>query len=245
MTDGEPCPDRYETLVAARKACRVCVARSPGRLRSCAEFEYDPNVVSLWEQWLGHRNPLLLMVGQDFGNVAYFIRNRGRDEKHNKTNDNLHRLLRAAGFAAAEPPERDPLTRVFLTNSILCVKEGAMNAPIRDGWVRACTERHLMPLLRWLRPPVVVGMGGCGWRAVRQAFALDDAPRAILKAAGGDWCAADGSRVFAVGHCSPLGLINRPWPQQLADWRQIGAAVFAADAAGAQGPPRARYSSAR
>lgn len=83
----------YAGLVAARKACRACVERSPGRIRSCAEFACDPPVVSLWEQWLGHPRPRLLVVGQDFGNVDYFVRNRGRDEARNKTNDSLKRLL--------------------------------------------------------------------------------------------------------------------------------------------------------
>jgi uracil-DNA glycosylase len=220
--DGRGC--EYATLVAARKACRICVARSPGRIRSCAEFAYDPPVVSLWEQWLGHRNPRLLVVGQDFGNVAYFVRNRGRDEPGNKTNDNLRTLLAAAGFAVTDPPQLDTGSPIFLTNSILCLKEGAMSGPIRQSWVAACTERHLVPLLARLRPPVVVGMGGCGWRAVRQAFALLAAPLPISRAAGADWDATDGTRVFAVGHCSPLGLINRPWAQQLQDWRRIGAA---------------------
>jgi hypothetical protein len=227
------CHPDYAALVAARKSCRVCVERSPGRLRSCAEFDFDPDVVSLWEQWLGHRAPKLLAVGQDFGNVDYFARNRGRDEPHNKTNDNLRKLLIEAGFRTTDPPERDDAAPVFLTNSILCLKEGKMSGPIRASWVAACTERHLVPLLRLLRPPVVVGMGAHGWRAVRQAFALWDAPSAMSRAAGGDWRAGDGTRVFAVGHCGPLGLINRTWPAQLADWRRIGAVVGALDSGGA------------
>ena len=80
----------FETLIAARKACRICVERSPGKIRSCAEFDFDPDVVSHWEQWLGHRSPKLLVVGQDFGNVGYFVRCRGRDEPNNKTNENLY-----------------------------------------------------------------------------------------------------------------------------------------------------------
>ncbi|HYU12799.1 MAG TPA: hypothetical protein VEK82_09510, partial [Stellaceae bacterium] len=47
----------------------------------------------------------------------------------------------------------------------------------------------------------------------------------IARAAGSSWVAADRTRVFAVGHPGPLGLINRGWPQQLADWRRIGEAV--------------------
>jgi uracil-DNA glycosylase len=217
--------ENFEALVAARKACRICVERTPGKIRSCAEFEFDPPVVSHWEQWLGHRNPKLLVVGQDFGNVGYFVRNRGRDEPHNPTNENLHKLLAAAGIDAKRPSQQDLAARVFLTNSILCIKEGMMSGPILASWVDNCTERHLLPLVRYLKPPVVVGMGSAGWRAVRRVFALTDAPRLISRAAGYDWLATDATQVFAVGHCGPLGIINRPWPQQLADWRRIGAFV--------------------
>ena len=217
--------EEWRALVAARKACRICVERSPGRIRSCGEFDFDPDVVSHWEQWLGHKRPRLLVVGQDFGNVDYFIRHRGRDEPGNKTNHNLRKLLEAAGIPTTDPPDADPDAPVFMTNSILCVKEGKMAAPIRAGWVKSCTERHLQPLLRLLWPPLVVGMGSHGWQAVRQAFALDNAPRRVMDAVGSSWIGANGTRVFAVVHCGPLGLTNRSWPQQLADWRRIGAFV--------------------
>jgi len=218
----------FEELIAARKACRICVDRNPGKIRSCAEFDFDPEVVSHWELWLGHRTPQLLVVGQDFGNVRYFVRCRGRDEPDNKTNDNLYRLLTAAGIVVKHPSQCDRRAPVFLTNSILCIKEGAMNAPIRSSWIDACSERHLLPLISHLRPPVVVGMGNAGWRAVRAAFALEEAPQRISRAAGSAWVVEDQIRVFAVGHCGPLGVINRPWPQQLADWRRISAAVSVA-----------------
>jgi uracil-DNA glycosylase len=220
--------DRYAALVSARKACRICIERSPGRLRSSAEFDCDPPVLSLWEEWLGHRRPKLLVVGQDFGNVAYFVRNNGRDAPGNKTNENLHVLLAEAGIAAGAPPNKDIATPVFLTNSILCLKEGRIDAPLRASWVDHCTDRHLRPLLELLKPPVVVGMGSCGWRAVRRACGLDKTPRPVSQAAGHSWATADQTRIFAVFHCGPLGLTNRPWPQQLADWRQIGAALATA-----------------
>lgn len=217
--------EEYRALVEARKACRICVQRCPGRIRSCAEFAFDPAVVSHWEQWLGHRNPKILVVGQDFGNVDYFVRHRGRDEPHNKTNDNLQKLLAAAGIYVRKPPDADREAPIFMTNSILCVKKGKMSGSILSSWISSCTENHLLPLLRYLQPPVVVGMGNCGWRAVRQAFTLHDAPRRISHAAGSNWILADWTRVFAVAHCGPLGIINRCWPQQIADWRCIGEAV--------------------
>ena len=137
----------------------------------------------------------------------------------------LRELLAVAGIHVTNPPDPDREAPVFMTNSILCIKEGKMSASILSSWVSSCTERHLLPLLRHLKAPVVVGMGGCGWRAVRQAFALRDAPARISHAAGCCWIAHDRTRVFAVGHCGPLGIINRPWPQQIADWRCIGEAV--------------------
>ncbi|MBO0739289.1 MAG: hypothetical protein J2P48_22585 [Alphaproteobacteria bacterium] len=218
----------FETLIAARKACRTCVERSPGRIRSCGEFAFDPDVVSHWELWLGNRNPELLVVGQDFGNVDYFVRNRGRDEPHNPTNENLYRLLIEAGLEVTHPSQRDTTAPVFLTNSILCIKEGPMNGAILSRWVDTCTQTHLLPLIGYLKPRTVVGMGNAGWRAVRRAFALHDAPPRISRAAGHHWLAANGTGVFAVGHCGPLGIINRSWPQQLADWRRIGAFVYEA-----------------
>jgi uracil-DNA glycosylase len=139
----------------------------------------------------------------------------------------LRRLLVEAGFSVTEPAERDASAAVFLTNSILCIKEGPMDGAIRSSWVDACADRHLRPLLRHLKPPVVVGMGKHGWAAVRRVFALDHAPERITHAAGCSWVAADETRVFAVGHPGPQGLTNRPWPQQLADWRRIGKAIAA------------------
>jgi hypothetical protein len=217
--------DQWPALVMARKACRICVQRSPGRIRSGAEFEFDPDVVSHWQQWLGHKQPKLLIVGQDFANVDYFVRYRGHDEPHNQTNDNLQRLLAAAGIRVKDPPDSDPDAPVFATNSILCLKEGRMNGAILSSWVNSCSEMHLAPLVRYLRSPVVVGMGANGWRAVRRVFTLDHAPQRISEAAGCGWTAADRTRIFAVGHPGPLGIISRPWAQQLSDWRRIGDAV--------------------
>lgn len=201
---------------------------SRGRLTSGAEYDFDPDVVSYWEQWLGHKSPKLLIVGQDFANLAYFETYRGRDEPHNATNDNLQRLLAEAGIPTRDPPATDPDAPVFATNSILCLKQGRMNEAILSSWVNACADAHLGPLVRYLRPPVVVGMGSHGWRAARRVFALHNAPVPISLAAGNSWVAADSTRVFAVGHPGPLGLITRRLAQQLADWRRIGEAIAVA-----------------
>ncbi len=212
----------YGELVRARKDCRLCVDGGPSPLRNGSSFDFDPDVVSHWSQWLGHQRPRLLVVGQDFSGADYFERNRGRDDPASPTNRSLRDLLAEAGIEAGPPPANDPAARVYLTNSVLCLKPGGMSGSVRTGWVRNCARNHLAPLLDHLRPQAVVAMGGPAWLAVREVFPGTGLPGGIKDAAGRSWTSPSGCGVFAVGHCSGLGLANRPWQMQLADWREIG-----------------------
>lgn len=215
----------YDELMASRKRCRICMETDPGEIHNGDEFDFDRPVISYWSQWLGHQKPSLLIVGQDFGNVGYFLKYRGDDDPKSKTNDNLWDLLSKAGVTVKKAPGRDQAAPVFLTNSILCLKCGPMSAKIKARWVDACAQNHLLSLTNYLNAPIVVGMGVWGWRAVRHVFQLVDTPRRIMLAAGCSWKTLAGTRVFPVGHCSDLGMRNRPREQQELDWQKIGAAL--------------------
>jgi hypothetical protein len=52
----------------------------PPAIRNGSEFPFDPDVVSHWSQWLGDTKPKLLVIGQDFGDTAYFEKHQGRDD---------------------------------------------------------------------------------------------------------------------------------------------------------------------
>lgn len=212
-------------LAAARKDCRICVERDPGQIFNGSQEAFDPSVISYWSQWLGHEAPKVLVVGQDFSDIGYFRSNKGFDEANNTTNDNLRKLFAHAGLVVGKPPVRDTKAPVFLRNSILCLKNGAMSAQIKGRWVKSCSTNHLIPLLRVLRPPIVIGMGKHGWMAVKLALRLNKAPDLIGAAAGNSWVTPEGQYVFAVGHCSGLGIVNRTWSQQVEDWKKIGAAL--------------------
>ena len=214
--------EALDILANSRKNCRICIHRDPGQIFNGSQESFDPQVVSYWSQWLGHPIPKIVVVGQDFSDYGYFTRNRGVDEPNNITNDNLRLLFEQAGLFVGKAPHRDVNSPVFLTNSILCLKNGLMNAKIKERWVKSCSTHHLEPLLSQLRPPLIVGMGRHGWAAVRQALKLRNTPERISEAAGCSWSAPGGQQVFAVGHCSGLGLVNRPWQEQVADWRKIG-----------------------
>ncbi len=217
--------EALNVLATARRNCQICMQRDPGQIFNGSQEAFDPPVVSYWSQWLGHELPKILVVGQDFSDFGYFIRNKGFDEANNTTNDNLQLLFAQAGLAVGKPPAKDASAPVFLTNSILCLKNGAMNAQIKERWVKSCSVHHLVPLLVHLRPPIIVGMGKHGWMAVRQALELSSTPSLIGEAAGNSWVTPDKQYVFAVGHCSGLGLVNRPWLKQVEDWKKIGAVI--------------------
>lgn len=212
----------HDKLVRSRKGCRLCIDDASPLLRNGSSFDFDPPVVSYWLQWLGHQRPRLLVVGQDFSGADYFERNRGKDDPSNPTNLRLRDLLAEAGITVAQPPAPDPAAPVYLTNSILCLKRGGMSGSIRTAWVRNCARQHLAPLLDYLRPQAVVAMGGPAWRAVQEVFPGPGLPGGIKDAAGRSWMSPSGCGVFAVGHCSGLGLVSRPWQRQLSDWREIG-----------------------
>jgi uracil-DNA glycosylase len=212
-------------LVESRKSCRICLDRDLGKIHAGASFDFDPPVISYWSQWLGHPKPQILIVGQDFGDVDYFKKFQGTDDPENETNDFLYELLKHIGLTPERPPKPDRHTRVFLTNSILCLKEPPMNSKPRDRWIRACAVAHLRPLADNVNPPIIVAMGGPAWLAVRIAFEIQETPERISNAAGGMWQTAAGIRVFAVGHCGRLGQGNRPWQKQLEDWTRIGSAL--------------------
>jgi uracil-DNA glycosylase len=225
-------PD-FSDLVKARKSCRICIDRNPGEIRNGAEYDFDPDVVSHWSQWLGDRNPEILVIGQDFGDIKYFREHRGKDENNNVTNNTLHALLECAGIKVAKPPKQDNVSGVFLTNSILCFKNSPMSSGVRSHWTKACACNHLRHLIERLQPRIVVAMGSHGWLAARVALQLENVPKKILVAVGSMWAAPNGIRVFPVSHCSGLGQVNRPLKQQREDWMRIGVEVMSPRTPGA------------
>lgn len=222
---GETEQATLQVLAEKRRSCRTCCDSDPDLIKNGSEFDFDPPVVSYWSQWLGSPRPKILIVGQDFGSIDYFTRFRGQDEPNNRTNTNLRQLLGEADVHVGPPPLSDHDAPVFLTNAILCLKAGKMNAPIKEQWVLDCSGMHLLPLIKALMPQIIVGMGRHGWLAVRSALQMQNVPSSIGEAAGKSWILPSQMRVFAVGHCSGLGLVNRNWAMQMLDWRKIGEAL--------------------
>jgi hypothetical protein len=80
-----------------------------------------------------------VVVGQDWGDTDYFIKNHGVDAKDNPTNNMLRELLLSIGIDIGLPHERQDSSRVFLTNAILCLKTtGGMQGNVERKWFSNC-----------------------------------------------------------------------------------------------------------
>ena len=151
---------KYQRLVQLRKQCRDCpdlVNPSPS--------PYDSTQIGPWSRWQGNLEAELMIVGQDWGTTTYFLKWEGIDQcKGNPTNDNLRRLLRSIGIDIG-PPGVDQEGQIFLTNVILCLKEGTLQAPVKEMWATRCGEKFLRPLIEIVEPRVVVALGERSFRA--------------------------------------------------------------------------------
>src|SRR5690242_18835718 len=100
-----------------------------------------------------------MVVGQDWGDVAYFESHLGLDEARNPTNRRLRELLAEAGCGGAEVGAGPGRGTIFLTNEILCLKSGGLGGPVKSAWFAECGPRFLRPQVELVRPRAVVALG--------------------------------------------------------------------------------------
>lgn len=92
-------------------------------------INYDCNEINAWSRWYRNLGAEILVIGKHFGDLKYFIDNKGYDEKKNSTNKNLKDLFEHIGITLSDYPtvEDIPTTqcnkKLFFTNAILSIPE--------------------------------------------------------------------------------------------------------------------------
>jgi DNA polymerase len=215
---------QYAELVAARKKCRRCDGLCNPNDKTVRRF--DSNEIGPWSILHGDLKARLMIVGQDWGDVDYFVKNKGRDDLKNRTMRNLQSLLErnSLSFDLQSYSEMD--RGLFLTNAVLCLKSDGMTSKIDRKWVKNCGNSFLRRQIEIVRPRIVVGMGKLAFHAILRAF---DMPVVALNDAIHDRRGIEiqkSVRLFACYHCSP-GTIsrNRDLRQQTLDWKRIAIAL--------------------
>lgn len=86
--------------------------------------QFDCDEIGAWSAWQENLDAPLLVVGQDWGDEAWFVREGGKTTSTSVTNKTLIKLLESVGFEI--PLARDSTGRgaLFFTNAILCLKQG-------------------------------------------------------------------------------------------------------------------------
>jgi len=207
----------YADLVQARKACAVCGAALTNPAQYCGGA-HDCDEIGTWSRWRGDLDAAVMVVGQDWGDVGYFERNRGLDDPVNPTNVALVALMREAGI------DLGAATGVFLTNAILCLKGGNMQATVTREWFEACGPRFLRPLIELVQPRVLVTLGAHAYASVARLYGLERRRfRAAVETPAGIELPPAGPRLFPMYHCGRRILnTHRGMDAQRTDWRRVG-----------------------
>ena len=164
-----------------------------------------------------------MIVGQDCGDTRYFVEHEGHDSVRNPTNETLRGLLASIGFYLLPPAPSDTGGgALFLTNAILCLKQGGMQAQVRSEWFAAC-DRVLRPLIDLIAPTVVVTLGVRAYGSVAAAYGVSRVVfRQAVESAGG-FRLNTKTTWYPTYHCGARTLnTHRPLSRQLRDWGRVG-----------------------
>lgn len=214
--------DQYQELFQKRKNCRLCKG-----LTNPATFDngrFDSNQIGPWSIWQHNLNANIVIVGQDWGDTRYFEKWSGRDQNDgNPTNDNLVSLLKSIGVMIGKPRENQT-QGVFLTNLILCLKTGGLQAPVADDWFRSCTKAFFKPLIDIIKPRAVLALGKKTSEFILNAFGVFHESDITLKSLmeKSPYSLSSQTVIFPLYHCG-AGSINRnrSFKDQLNDWQNI------------------------
>lgn len=211
----------YAELVARRKACFCCTGlTNPSRFRG---GEFDRDQIGPWTLWQGNLGAKCIVVGQDWGDTNYFLKNCGREAPNNPTNTTLQDLLAIAGLQIDPPSARkSPQGAVFFTNAILCLKQGGLQAAVDSEWFDNCGTNFLRPTIDLLAPRVVITLGERAYRAACHVYSLR--PQAFRRAVEGEpRQLPSGTLLVPVYHCGARILnTHRPLAIQQRDWARVG-----------------------
>jgi len=213
----------YDALVAQRKKCSKCVdLKNPSIVLNGI---YDSGHIGPWSRWQGNLSSKIMIIGQDWGTIQFFIENKGLEPTHNPTNDALVKLLASIGVPIDQPCGKDTEGNVFLTNAILCLKDGedgGLQGTVQDQWFSDCGKLFLKPLIDLLEPKVIVTLGEKAYVAVTRLYGQERLRfRTAVEAVKGFQLKGK-SVYFPRYHCGKrIQNTHRPLPMQFEDWSRI------------------------
>jgi DNA polymerase len=217
----------YGDLVAARKMCCACTELKLTNASDPKLKVYDTHGhIGPWTGWYGDMNAELMVIGQDWGGVKYYLKHKGREEDSNPTNINLRILLMSIGIRVNLPNQPPASAKLFLTNAVLCHKPGGLTGHVAARSFGECAKRFLQAQVKLVCPKVVVPLGYQAYRALCFAYGLwpEETITEAVESPSQE-ILPTGSVVVPVFHCGFLALKHRPLEQQKLDWQRVKTAL--------------------
>ena len=211
----------YRILVQSRKICHLCKG-----LTNPADYDngiFDSDQIGPWSRWQGTLNTQLMIIGQDWGDTGYFQRYGGHDRDNNPSNKTIRELLASIEIPIPPPSANEvSLSSIFLTNAILCLKEGGLGGKVKQEWFNNCGRHYLKPQIEIISPKVVVSLGKYAYEIICQLYNLPKTSfrDAVDRKEGIPL--SNGVVFLPVYHCSPRVLhTHRGLAEQKSDWKRI------------------------
>lgn len=213
---------KYNRLVAKRKECSLCQnLRNPA---SIEDGKWDSDQIGPWSLWQANLNAEIVVVGQDWGDISYFTKYRGRDQPSgNPTNENLQKLLMKIGIEIRKPRDQQDHV-VFFTNLILCLKTGGLQGRVEDYWFNNCSRTFFIPLIEIIRPKVIIALGKKVSESILQLYGISYSKSAAFHKmlAQSPYRLTNSTSFFPLYHCGAGGVNrNRSMTEQDQDWSKV------------------------
>jgi len=234
----------YDDIVRKVNKCSLCdgtYAISRDKTQKIGLEHALTNHVNLWSYWQGNLSPEILVIGQDWGELPKpemmkiftdseaYRANILKDE--NETDINLARLF-ADVFSVDILEEQ----KLFFTNSVFCYKKGKLDENVCTSWFRNCNAHFMSSLILLLEPKCIITLGNEALHGLFSSGNIvhSDGKKARIKSKSLKvilqmqsqlwWYAANDNkriRLFPLFHPGGYSKRNRPYQQQVQDWKRI------------------------
>ncbi len=184
--------------------------------------------INPWELWYGNLNAEILLIGQDFSDKEYFIKNldsNWQKEIDSPTNKTLQILFKNLGYEI-ELPEYGKINKtlpLFFTNAVLGIKLGenkGMSEPVKYSWYSETAKLFTKELINIIQPNIIITLGQHAYQMMCRAY--DAKAESPFKNIQIEQKTNEQFQWFAVYHCSPSSLSrNRGLKEQQNDWIKI------------------------
>jgi hypothetical protein len=183
-----------------------------------------------WAKWHNAIPAKILLVGQDWGGVNYFISNGGRDDECNPTCRNLSELFKEINIDIGTPKDPNKTANVHFTNIIPFLRTGPMQGSLEKILTQDVINEYAYnftgPLIAIVEPRIIITLGKSAFRGIASLYGIDIGKRTRLRDFT-EQCPlqlTESILLFPMFHCGSSGVNrSRKMVIQKSDWLKIAA----------------------